>query len=99
MIELNKVLKELDKIVENNYHGDDLDMYYADYRRRVRLLTTIIKYTSTNSRIRSNIKIVDAGCAPGFTSIALKLLGYNAICLDLNPDPYKKFSIDMEWRL
>lgn len=85
---LDKVLRELDKIIENNYFDRDLDMYYADYRRRVELLTAIIKYTPAD--VKSNVKIVDAGCAPGFTSIALKLLGYDVTCLDLDPDPYRK---------
>lgn len=80
---LNKILRELDDIVERYYHAEDRNMYYADYRRRTELLVEII------SRIDLAAKVLDAGCMPGFTSLALKLLGYNVVCLDLDPKSYQ----------
>jgi SAM-dependent methyltransferase len=35
-------------------------------------------------------RILDAGGGPGFTSLAIKLLGYNVIYLDLYPEPYRE---------
>jgi SAM-dependent methyltransferase len=49
--------------------------------------------------------IIDAGCAPGFTSLALRLLGFEVFCLDIEPEPYKEilenqgckvFKVDLE---
>jgi len=33
---------------------------------------------------------LDAGSAPGYTSLSLKFLGYEVCSLDVNPEPYKR---------
>ena len=82
MKQLDEVLTKLEKIVEKYYSDKDIDMFYADYRRRVELLIEV------TSRAQPSTKILDAGGAPGFTSLALKLLGYEVILLDIDPEPY-----------
>lgn len=80
---INNILKELENLIINYYNKTDVELFYADYRRRRELLIEILKY------IPPGATVVDAGCAPGFTSLALKLLGYNVICIDVRPEPYR----------
>jgi len=58
-------------------------MFYGDYRRRLELLKTILELVPKESTV------LDAGGAPGFTSLALKLYGYDVYCVDINPEPYR----------
>jgi SAM-dependent methyltransferase len=60
-----------------------LSFFYGDWRRRLELLCDLTQLLPKGSTI------LDAGGAPGFTSIALNLLGYKVIMLDVNPEPYK----------
>jgi SAM-dependent methyltransferase len=75
----------LETIVINQYANDDIEMFYGDYRRRVELLSSVL------SEIKSGAAVLDAGCAPGFTSLALKFLGYKVYSIDFDPDPYSAF--------
>lgn len=75
----------METIVINQYANDDIEMFYGDYRRRVELLSSVL------SEIKSGAAVLDAGCAPGFTSLALKFLGYKVYSIDFDPDPYSAF--------
>jgi len=52
-------------------------------RRRVELLGDILHFAPKGARV------LDAGSALGFTSLALSLLGYEIYSLDINPEPYR----------
>lgn len=66
-----------------SYSDEDVQLFYGDWRRRYELLCDVTHLLPMNS------VILDAGSAPGFTSLALKLLGYDVYSLDINPEPYK----------
>jgi SAM-dependent methyltransferase len=66
-----------------SYSEEDVQLFYGDWRRGYELLRDITQLLLVNS------VILDAGSAPGFTSLALKLLGYDVYSLNINPEPYK----------
>lgn len=66
-----------------SYSEEDVQLFYGDWRRRCELLHDITQLLPMNS------VILDAGSAPGFTSLALKLLGYDVYSCDINPESYK----------
>jgi len=83
---LSKVIEVLNRIeteILPHYNEEDVDLYYGDWRRRTELLCDI------NNLVPKGVTVLDVGSAPGFTSFALKLLGYEVVSLDINPEPYK----------
>lgn len=81
---VDEVLYKVEKIALPRYQGYDIDMLYFDWPRRRELLIKVTKYVHKGSTI------LDAGAAPGFTSLALRLLGYNVIFLDIEVEPYEE---------
>jgi len=78
-----KVLNYIETEILPKFNEDDIQMFYGDYKRRAELLEEVVHL------IPKNATILDAGSSPGFNSLALKMLGYNVISVDINPEPYK----------
>jgi SAM-dependent methyltransferase len=78
------VFTKLEEIVIGAYKGSDLDMFYFDTPRRNELMRKVTQF------LPKGALVLDAGCAPGFTSLALKLLGFTVFSLDVEPEPYKE---------
>ncbi|MEZ0345373.1 MAG: hypothetical protein ABWK01_02325 [Infirmifilum sp.] len=68
--EVIEVLNFIEANILKHYSTEDVQLFYGDYRRRVELLNDILHLISKGA------KVLDAGSAPGFTSLALSLLGY-----------------------
>jgi len=78
-----EVLNFIEISILKHYNAEDVQLFYGDYRRRAELLSDILRL------IPEGAKVLDAGSAPGFTSLALSLLGYEVYSLDINPEPYR----------
>lgn len=97
---VDELFTELEEMVKEFYKNeDDIDMFYFDHPRRKELIMKVTQY------LPNGATIVDAGCAPGFTSLALRLLGFKVFCLDIEPRQYKEilenrgcrvFKVDLE---
>lgn len=81
--EVIEVLSRLEAEILSHYGKEDVDLFYGDWRRRAELLCDI------NNLFPKGATVLDAGSSPGFTSLALKLLGFEVLALDINPAPYK----------
>jgi SAM-dependent methyltransferase len=81
--EIVKVLNYIERGILSKFNEDDIQLFYGDYRRRAELLKDVANL------IPKNAMILDAGSSPGFNSLALKMLGYDVISVDINPEPYK----------
>jgi len=81
--EIVKVLNYIERGILSKFNEDDIQLFYGDYRRRAELLKDVVHL------IPKNAMILDAGSSPGFNSLALKMLGYDVISVDINPEPYK----------
>ena len=99
----NDVKDALDRLrlfATKHYDLKNLEkIFYGDYRRRAELLTAI------SNNVPKGSTILDAGSSPGFTSLALKFMGYNVHSIDINPEPYsnileaqgiKVYKVDLE---
>lgn len=81
---INEVFCIMEKIVLSKYQGYDIDMFYFDQPRGRELLIKVTKHVPKGSTV------LDAGAAPGFTSLALRLSGYDVIFLDIETEPYEE---------
>jgi len=81
--EIIEALNFIEANILKHYGTEDVQLFYGDYRRRVELLSVILHLTPKGARV------LDAGSAPGFTSLALSLLGYEVYSLDIDPEPYR----------
>jgi len=62
----------------------DINAFYYDWWRRGETLSKVV------SMVKGGARVLDAGSAPGFTSIGLSKLGYEVVSLDINPEPYRE---------
>ncbi|MDA4122216.1 MAG: class I SAM-dependent methyltransferase [Thaumarchaeota archaeon] len=62
----------------------DVNAFYYDWWRRGETLSQVV------GMVKGGARVLDAGSAPGFTSIGLSMLGYEVVSLDINPEPYRK---------
>lgn len=60
--------------------------YLLDARERYIELYHIVKHF-----LQNNTKILDVGCIPGHFTVLLRKLGYNVICVDINPSRADSF--------
>ena len=78
-----EVLNFIETNILKHYSAEDVQLFYGDYRRRVELLSDMLHLTPEGA------KVLDAGSAPCFNSLALSLLGYEVYSLGINPEPYR----------
>jgi len=81
--EVIEALNFIEANILKHYGTEDVQLFYGDYRRRVELLSDMLHLTPKGARV------LDAGSAPGFTSLTLSLLGYEVYSLDIDPEPYR----------
>lgn len=62
----------------------DVNAFYYDWWRRGETLSRVV------GRVKGGARVLDAGSAPGFTSIGLSKLGFEVVSLDINPEPYRE---------
>ena len=67
---VTEVLNFMETSILKHYSAEDVRLFYGDYRRRAELRSDILRL------IPEGVKVLDAGSTPGFTSLALSLLGY-----------------------
>ena len=79
---VKRALLNVERIVKN--HGDNkaLTSYYLEFWRRALILELVTKYCPKDS------VVVDLGASPFILSCALKLMGYDVIAYDYDPDRY-----------
>lgn len=72
-----------EKILPGYSNWHDVLAFYYDWNRRAEALMRVLGGVPSGSRI------LDAGSAPGFMSLALRALGYWVASVDVNPEPYR----------
>ena len=77
-----KALLEIEKIVQSIQDAKALASYYLEFWRRV-IVLELIKEVCPKGSV-----VADLGAQPFIVSCALKLMGYEVIAYDYDPDPY-----------